>query len=221
MTSDWYRSPGWSDAERDDFEKRLRRARSTNRAQYLRIKALAVETQNPLAAERLLHRVVEDYTDDWPQVASALERLGDLRQRCGDQTAAEAHYRATLNTSPTLSGTSGEVHLKLGELLLDRDGPSDEVFEMLEAAKPHLSLNTSVFRWHTLAVRAATALGDTAASAASAAIALDLLNAAPQFPRHPTVGLAKATPETTSMLRGFAAGHIGARRRRLRWSRSR
>jgi hypothetical protein len=118
MTSDWYRSPGWSDAERDDFEKRLRRARSTNRAQYLRIKALAVETQNPLAAERLLHRVVDDYTGDWPQVESALERLGDLRQRCGDRTAAEAHYRATLNTSPTLSGTSGEVHLKLGELLL-------------------------------------------------------------------------------------------------------
>lgn len=153
MAPDWFRTPGWSACDREDFETRLKRARVTSRPQYLRIKALAIEEEMPGAAEELLRRIVADYVERWPEVASAHERLGDLRTRAGDQQSAEVHYRSALDTSPTLSGTTGEVQFKLGELLLDRDGPTDEVYAMLDAAERHMALNKSVFRWRALSAR--------------------------------------------------------------------
>jgi hypothetical protein len=79
--TDWFRSPGWSTGEREDFETRLKRVRVTSRPQYLRIKALAIEEEVPAAAEELLRRIITDYADHWPEVAFAHERLGDLREK--------------------------------------------------------------------------------------------------------------------------------------------
>lgn len=218
MAPDWFRSDGWTPRDRDDFETRLKRARATSRPQYLRIKALAIEEEAPESAEDLLRRVVAEYPENWPEVAYAHERLGDLRLRALDVMKAEFHYRMALETSPTLSGTTGEVHLKLGELLLDRDGPTDEVNGLLEASKSLIGLNQSVFRWHVLRARAAAAGGDHATAASSAKLALDLLDVPPQFSRHSTVGLAKASEELISMLPGLATA-TGERHGRRLWRR--
>jgi predicted Zn-dependent protease len=221
MAPDWFRSPDWTATDREDFETRLKRARATSRPQYLRIKALAIRDEFPLEAEELLRRVVVEYVEHWPDVAFAHELLGDLRSAAGDIGDAETHYRSALETSPTLSGTTGEVHLKLGELLLDRDGPTDDVYAMLEISQRHLTLNHSVFRWHVLRARASDAIGDRVNAATSAQIALDLLDAPPQFVRHPTVGLARAEPELTETLRRLANGSrpLQEERRRSRWRR--
>lgn len=218
MAPDWFRSDGWTDDDREDFETRLKRARVTSRPQYLRIKALAIEDEAPESAEDLLRRVVAEYPENWPEVAYAHERLGDLRLRALDVMKAEFHYRMTLETAPTLSGTTGEVHLKLGELLLDRDGPTDEVNGLLEASKSLIGLNQSVFRWHVLRARAAAAGGDHATAASSAKLALDLLDVPPQFSRRPTVGLAKASEELILMLQVLATA-TGERHGRRLWRR--
>jgi hypothetical protein len=42
MAEDWFRTPGWDDGAREDFERRLARARPHNRPQYLKIRALAL-----------------------------------------------------------------------------------------------------------------------------------------------------------------------------------
>lgn len=206
VSRDWFRSPDWNSQDQAEFEARLGRARPAKRVQYLRIKAVMIEDRHPDGAEELLRRIIQDHAEHWPEVAGAHERLGDLRRLAGDPTAADHHYRAAFGISPSLSGTSGEVHLKLGELLLERGGSTDEVFAILQAAKAHLTLNTSVFRWHALAARASLKAGDRAASSASADAALQLLGAPPQFSRHPTVGLANASPELTAMLQGLATG---------------
>ena len=92
---DWFRSPRWDAACREDFEVRLRRARPTNRPQYLRIKALALETENPGAAEGLFERVIREYPDSTDAVF-AVERVGDLQRSSGDLVQAEATYRSLL-----------------------------------------------------------------------------------------------------------------------------
>ena len=221
MARDWFRSPGWTALDREDFETRLKRARPTSRPQYLRIKALSIEEETPEGAEELFRRVIADYAEHWPELAFAHERLGDLRIRAGDDRTAEDHYRLALATSPTLSGTTGEVHLKLGELLLDRNGPTDEVYAMLDAATRHMTLNKSVFRWHVLAAKAGRASGDRTTAAASAVIALELLDAPPQFSRHPNVGLAEADQHVISMLRELAAGRGTQQGSRRSWIRRR
>jgi hypothetical protein len=60
--AEWFRSGDWSSDAQQDFETRLGRARARNRAQYLRIKAVAlIDAGNLDAATSLLRRVVDDY----------------------------------------------------------------------------------------------------------------------------------------------------------------
>jgi hypothetical protein len=91
-----------------------------------------------------------------------------------------------------LSCTTGEIHLKIGEILLEVDPTrTEEVGRLLEAARSHAKLNTSVFRWNVLSARLALARGDRWTAKAAAAGALAVIDALPQFSRHPTVGLAR------------------------------
>lgn len=206
MAADWFRSGDWTDAARVDFEARLARARPSNRAQYLRIKALAlIGAGNDPDAEALLQRVVREYPDEWTQVAPSYEWLGMVRRRAGDPRGAEKAFRAAIEASPTLSCTTGEVHIELGEVLLESDATrTDEVEQLLREGRPHAKLNTSVFRWNVLRARVASARGDRAAATAAAKAALALIDAPPQFARHPTVGLARPPESLVEELEALA-----------------
>jgi hypothetical protein len=52
MADEWFRSVGWSAQAREEFEQRLRRARTGNRSQYLRSKALALAVAGEVADAR-------------------------------------------------------------------------------------------------------------------------------------------------------------------------
>jgi hypothetical protein len=205
--TDWFRSPGWSAAAQQDFELRLARARTTSRAQYLRIKAVSLEQAGEIdGARTLLRRIVKDHAEAWPEVAFAHERLGDLARASGDQTTAQAEYRMALDTSPNLSGTTGEVHLKLGEVLFESGlGSLAEIEQLLRDASVHLALASTAFRHHVLTARLATATGDVDRRRDAAAAALGLADAVPQFSRHPTVGVVSATPSLLAELRSMAS----------------
>jgi hypothetical protein len=205
---DWFRSPDWSIEAQRDFETRLGRARPSSRAQYLRIKAVALDEAGESAgATTLLRRIVRDHSEAWPEVAFAHERLGDSQRAAGDLPGAEAEYRLALTVSPSLSGTTGEVHLKLGEVLMESGTDTvAEVEALLTEARPHMTLNSSAFRFNVLMARVAAAKGDVERRQSAAATALTLLDADPQFSRHPTVGRVAATPSLISELQRMAAG---------------
>jgi tetratricopeptide (TPR) repeat protein len=202
----WFRSGEWNAEARADFEVRLARARPSNRAQYIRIKALALmDAGNDPDAESLLERVVRDYPDEWTEVAPSYESLGILRRRARDLPGAEKAFRAAIMVSPTLSCTTGEVHIELGEVLLESNPDrAGEVEQLLREGQPHAKLNTSVFRWNVLRARLASVQGDATAARAAAEAALALLDAPPQFSRHPTVGLARPPQNLVAELEGIA-----------------
>ena len=205
--ADWFRSPDWSDDAQRDFESRLLRSRLGSRPQYLRIKALAIEAAGQSeSATALRQRIVADFADTWPEVAFAHERLGDSHRTAGDLAGADAECRLALKVSPSLSGTTGEVHIKLGEVLLESGtGTIAEIEELLAAAKSHAKLNSTVFRFNVLVARLASATGDIERRRRAARAALDLVDADPQFSRHPTVGLVQAAPALLQELTTMAS----------------
>lgn len=214
----WFRSDDRSRDAQRDFQIRLGRARPRNRPQYLRIKALVLIDAGQLAAATaLLRRVVDDYHDDWLQVTASHEHLGDIYRSSGDLEGAESEYRRVLELSPNLSGTTGEVHLKLGEVLLEAE-PNDfaEIEQLITAARPHVVFSTSAFRANLLDARVAAAVGDVERCRASAAAALSLVDAPSQFSRHPTIGLVDASPSLLAEVTAMAGSSEVPTRRTFR-----
>ncbi len=86
----------------------------------MRIKGLALrEAGHVDAARELWTRIIESADEHWPQVSGSLEHLGDS-YRHDDPPRAATYYRRLIADYPTLSGTSGCVHVSLAEILLDR-----------------------------------------------------------------------------------------------------
>ncbi|MEV4688222.1 hypothetical protein [Microbacterium sp. LWH3-1.2] len=126
MADDWFRSPLWTETARTDFESRLARARARNRAQYLRIKGLALADAGEVVAARALwQRVLTDEGEfAHLESAGALEHLGDSYAR-EDPIRAEHYYRRLIGEHPSLNGTTAMQHVKLAELLIRRRQPRD------------------------------------------------------------------------------------------------
>lgn len=225
MTDEWFRSPEWTEQARAEFGQRLRRARPTSRAQYLRIKGLALAgAGNNDGAIELLRRVTAEYPDEWIQVAPAYESLGALLRAEGDLAGAEAALRSAIEASPTLNATTGEVRIALGEVVLESGASrADEVAQLLAESRDDGQLNTTVFRWNVLSARLAALRGDAEAARIAAEGALALVDAPPQFARHPTVGIARPSDELLAELERLArpsragAGAKTATSRRRLW----
>lgn len=134
MADDWFRLSAWDEQARSDFERRLSRSRPYNRAQYLRIKGLALdEAGNTDGARELWERVLLDEgefaeMEGW----AASEHLGDSFSD-EDTDRAVAHYRHSMENNPQLNMTTGTQHIKIAELLTRRGTPEDvaEAAELL------------------------------------------------------------------------------------------
>jgi tetratricopeptide (TPR) repeat protein len=195
-------------AAQANFEARLARSRAHNRAQYMRIKGLALREAGQIdGARELWTRVLETEIEHWPEVSGSLEHLGDS-YRQDDPVKAEGYYRRLIADYPTLSGTTACVHLSLAEVLLDR---GDRV-SVDEAAK-HLStwidqfsvpFPNAHFRFNLALIRTAQALGDTQTVQRAARTAVDLASRGPVYPRHGDVGVVKADAKTLRRLRKLA-----------------
>jgi len=151
QSADWFRDPGWDRATRDQFEERLNRARIGNRAQYLRIKALALRDAGDLpGAKELLNRVVSDYPKSMDS-GFCLELLGDIGREEGSAEAAERNYREVIRRWPDLNGTTGMVEVSLAEVLTESAGLKrhEEALRLLESAiKRGRMMNSNLFSSH-------------------------------------------------------------------------
>src|SRR5438876_3316466 len=96
---EWFRRTDWTPDVESDFFARLRRARPSNRAQYLRIQAVHLEEAG--GADRLrgaiglLDRLLSDYPDS-VEIAAAHWTRGRCLEGIGDLDGAVAALRASL-----------------------------------------------------------------------------------------------------------------------------
>ena len=209
VADDWFRSPDWSNDARADFEERLARARPYNRAQYMRIKGLALAEAGEKQGARDLWGRVTQSTEELArgQQPSALEHLGDSYAH-EDAAIAEHYYRRLLAEYPTLNGTSHTSEISLAELLIDK-GDRGSLEEALALLNSFLERGIShfpsdLFRWHLALIRIAKATGDGETVRRAARTALDLADREPVFPRHKTVGVVQADKQTLRRLRKLA-----------------
>ncbi len=222
MPDEWFRTPCWDEAAREDFEKRLGRARSHNRAQYLRIKAIALRDAGLIEpAQELLMRVAEQPDVNDSEAAFAQELLGDIAAASSRPKEAERYYRWVLDEHPSLNGTTGNIELSFAELLLGRNAESarTEAQRLLDSwlARPVMKLDSDLFRWHLALITLAGQLGDEDTIQRAAKTALALTVRGPQLPRHKDVGLADADASTLARLHRLASDKAAQRpNRRIR-----
>ncbi len=202
---EWFRSPAWTSEDQQAFEAKLAGARPHGRAQYLRIKGLALrEAGLGDAAAVLWQRVCADYPGSLHET-SALEHLGDLAREQGRHEDAVAYYERPLD-GRSLNGTTWAVHVSLAELLVQMGRFEEATEALLRRPIQELTLHHSLFRWHACAAEAALGLGDRSEAVNAAARASDLLSAPDQFSRHPGVGRAVGSVEQQERLRSIRDG---------------
>jgi tetratricopeptide (TPR) repeat protein len=209
VAEEWFRSGDWSEEAQADFEQRLRRARTYNRAQYLRIKGLALEAAGETAGAReLWNRVLLD-DGEFAELQGypTLEHLGDSYAG-EDPASAEQYYRRLLSENPSLKGTTATQHIKLAELLLRRGRPEDLdeaealLTDWVDAAQSPFP--NAHFRWNLAVIRLAEARRDRQAAREAARRALNLADRGPVFPRHQTVGVVETDRATLKRLQKLA-----------------
>lgn len=209
MPGDWFRSPDWSSEAQAEFEKRLRRARSSNRAQYLRIKGLALQSAGSVDGARNLWRRVLESSDDYADLEAfgALEHLGDSYAE-SDPELAEHYYRQLTDGYPRTNLTTTLEYVKLAELLIRKGRPADlaEAERLLEhwISKIHSPFPSAHFRWNLAVIALAEARRDHDAIRQAARRALELADRGPVFSRHPTVGLVEIDGATRARLERWA-----------------
>jgi tetratricopeptide (TPR) repeat protein len=203
MPDDWFRSPAWDADAEADFERRLGRARSHNRPQYMRIKGLALADTGKVHEARVLwQRVLQSDAYDFEK-AAAREHLADSYVGEDPQLAIEL-YRSVVGER---SGTTSTQHIKLAELLLDRGTPEalcESGAVLTQWVDRQLPFPNAHFRWNLAVIRHAEALQDREAIREAAQRALDLADRGPVFSRHPTVGVVEADRDTLKRLRRLA-----------------
>lgn len=106
---DWFRNVDWDRAVEDEFRKRLSRARTANRPQYLRIQAHHLRHSHPRDALRLLDEYFElgDHIDSamaYVTQAHAYLTLGDVTAAIGayERALAREHEFPNLQTGAEL-----------------------------------------------------------------------------------------------------------------------
>ncbi|GGC56088.1 tetratricopeptide repeat protein [Hoyosella rhizosphaerae] len=207
MATDWFRTTDWSPAAQDDFERRLSRARSYNRGDYVRIKGLALHDAGKVDdARELWLRIVNGvYEDIGLARPSAIEHLADSYKET-DAAKAEQLYRQLLDEHPDLGATSRLAELSLGETLV-RLKRFDEALEWLTRWKQgdQPGWPNCLFRWHQAVIQVAQAQGDHDTVRRSASAALELADRGPMLAHHRTVGVVRTDESTLRRLHELAS----------------
>lgn len=209
MAGDWFRLPDWDADARAEFERRLGRARPHSRAQYLRIKGLALEEAGEVeGARELWQRVLTDDGEFARMEAwSASEHLGDSYVDV-DPDKAISYYRKSMRGNRRLNATNAMQHIKIAELLIVRGTPKDldDAATLLQRwpAEAELPFPSAHFRWNVAVIDLAEAIGDRDSAREAAARALELAGLGPVFPRHKTVGVVDVDRRTIKRLERLA-----------------
>lgn len=206
---EWFRLSDWDTEGRAYFERKLARARASNRAQYLRIKGLALaEAGETQGARELWKRVLDDDGEFAAlQAWSAAEHLGDSYAEEEPARAVE-YYKRSMKGNEHLNGTSATQHIKIAELLTRR-GATDDLTEASDLLgrwpdEAQLPFPNAHFRHNLAVIELAAKTDDRKAIREAARRALELANLGPVFPDHKTVGVVDADRRTINRLEHLA-----------------
>lgn len=213
---DWYRSSEWSKDDQELFEKKISRARNRfNKAQYLKIKALALgQSEDPDIREeskKLLQRIITGYQEQKSEVMYAFEYLGESYKKVGKLKEAEEYYRKCIQyykKNLTSTGWRTDSHFLLAELIVNtkqhKKYPEAEVlFDIWMNKNKNSIFNSSLYRYCIIRTRLAMQCQkvDEAVVYATKTLEVAELGKYPQFPHHKTVGLVKESPEITKEMK--------------------
>ena len=210
MPQDWYRVTHWDAETNNEFERRLARSRSWNRAQYLRIQAVTLwQAGRTDIAKTLLQRVLQEHPDDELEAAAATEHLAQVAIEEDDAEQAEVHLRSLLSSWPDLNGTTGTAEVLLADLLSQQSSSRahQEALDLLEhfLDREHgIRWSAVMFQWHLVRIRLAELRGEREVAARHAADALELAGAGPQLTHHRDLGLVRSDEVTVQRLRRLA-----------------
>lgn len=186
---DWFRKTSWSNADSEDFERRLARARPASRPQYLRIQAVHLfETGKKgliAVASALAARVISEY-DDKIQTGPAHHLLGLCRESQGDLLAALAEFRAAVALEKKRPSVETDAYLDFAWLVA-RHGSVEhfaEAMDFLTRFHDRPVFATQRYRYHGALALLANARGDSAAAGAAARVALDARERSSPFSAH-------------------------------------
>jgi hypothetical protein len=212
VSDEWFRSPGWTTDDANEFERRLQRALAHNRPQYLRIKAISLREHGGeaerRAARELNERVIREYPEAAFDVLVAREELARLAEDGGDPAEAIRHWRAAIYGTDE-GMPQGEAYLRLPELLIRSDDPAnwDEAASIVGRISPErdLAFSNERFRYAVIRARLSHHAGDTANAAQFARLALtEAERTTPDFARHRDLGWVAADSETLLELERLA-----------------
>ncbi|MDQ7877433.1 hypothetical protein Q9R08_05525 [Microbacterium sp. QXD-8] len=215
--SDWFRSSTWDESVEFAFESKLRRARSTSRAQYLRIQGVHLIAQDDTATRgagrALLQRVIDEYGEaDRLQATWAAENLAEALALEGDFESAESATRELVrrrDADPeSWRGARTDLDLTMAEMLLLRRTPAaleeaDRWLDRSEQSVEQAAIFRNLVLRHLVArARVAIARGDAPRARGYADAALRVAaETEPSIARHPDLGRPNATTELLDELR--------------------
>ncbi len=217
-TDEWYRNTTWDSNIETEFEARLKRSRGAyNKAQYLRIQSsyllLSSDKEIQLVGVRLMERLIQDFPTEEFSTISGHEQLGNYYFKSGDFDKAEIYFRIVTDhyiNKNTRSGTSATADLKLAETILAANW-TDKLDEAYGICKNYpldeLYFNSDIYYYSVLTAQICDRLNkkDEAKDFALTAIEISKITE-PQFNRHKTVGLVRATDKQLRTLEQIANG---------------
>lgn len=119
--TEWFRRTSWSDADRDDFNARLKRSRGEgNKAQYLRIQAAHLaEAGHHADAIELLDRLIAEFPQRI-ELAQAHSQKAKSLANLGQIDGATHEYRAALQAERDFPNVRTNAWLDFGWLVLEK-----------------------------------------------------------------------------------------------------
>ncbi|PKQ30572.1 MAG: hypothetical protein CVT62_13250 [Actinobacteria bacterium HGW-Actinobacteria-2] len=208
MDDDWYRSPGWSEADQEAFELRLARARAWNRPEYLRIKGLALAEAGLREAALGLWQRGLDNDATRSEQPGLLELMAEALLR-DDPARAEQLLRRLLAEHPDLNDTTQMAEVALAEILIGGGSEAGlcEAYRLLDSwqVKRGSPFPANVYRWAVAYTRLAEAVGDRDEASEAAEVALSSIDWSSPFENHPGLGLVHADPTELEWLERLAA----------------
>lgn len=155
--TEWFRRITWSDADREEFNARLKRSRGEgNRAQYLRIQAgHLAEAGHHAAAIELLDRLFAEFPERI-QLAQAHAQKADSLAKLVRIEAAIEEYRAALQTERDFPNVRTNAWLDFGWLVAERQLTDyyDEVSRVLQEFRDERGVRFPAIEYRYAALQA-------------------------------------------------------------------
>ena len=192
MSKEWYRRSTWSDEDAKEFENKLMRTNTKNRAQYLRIQAYhLVEASLQVPSLQLLDRLLIEYPDDH-QIAQAQYQRAEIFLQLNRIEEAIAAYRQAMDAQRKKPNVRTDAYLGFVWFVANTSHTSlfDEALEVLKEFGGDEAFPVEQFKYFASLAMIHAAKGNRTIASTHAKRALTAMNAKEsKFRYHHNLGL--------------------------------